>query len=342
MTTADIASLPNLVTSDNLDEMVARAADMILRDFRLDVMQHLGCSPKADQINWAVYKTTVLMAEAYAWGGSIPNPAPFAELLATTPLPTSHVDWALDFLGDVSLSTAAVWIYLADRAIATGRVSVPLADCAARLDLDIDQVEESVDALCRLGLVSAWTFDGQSCATLSPLSAERLGLKLQSGSSAGTLGWVSRSKRDPPVRRRSKIRTATDLQIRLELLASDSLRPDQIAEARETVEDLIHDQSGAKKKRLPDTILANPPRPFVLITGSATVWQETSTGKCSACGSAESHSTIHGSTICLRCHRYSFDWILDRLKRSAAAAAIAEAKAPKPTFAQLHHPREAS
>jgi len=107
----------------------------------------------------------------------------------------------------------SVWSYIRDQSSVLKRVAIPLSDVASATSLSGVDVDLAVAELGELGLVSAWSSGGVPSATLTPLAASRLGLKLrnQTRGWAG-LVWIPIQSRDPKDRRRaSRIIYATDL-----------------------------------------------------------------------------------------------------------------------------------
>jgi len=232
---------------------------------------------------------------------------------------------------DTDDPTLLVWTAIADQAERFHRVLIPLAVLSDRTGLDLPTLDLALDQLSDLGLLTCWDDGHGPTATLSPLAASRLGLKLRVDHT-GQLGlaWVALTAKDRRTRLRPrKVRPASDFAANLDRIASDALRPDQIAEAREQA----HLRAPRPGRRLSDAQSTDLPRPIVILTGSATLWAEHAPGTCPACLGAR----LPSSTYCLRCDRWGLDWLLHRLRESDRLAAEAKLRARSlRTFAGRH------
>ena len=226
--------------------------------------------------------------------------------------------------------TVAVWLSMQEAAHG-GRVIVPLAALAEVAGVDPTSLDDALSELAALGLVSSWDPGSGAAATLTPMAAARLGLKLRRVTSGmAGLAWVALDSPDPRDRRRSRrVVNATDVGFSsLDQFAGPYPRPDEVAADAEDA-----DRSSPRPARkLPDSAL-NPdrlPRPTVLLTGCAP-WQRPPTGgvwHCPACKGLP----LRASTLCLICDRWGLDWLLVKIRAAdarteAARSAAAESRA---------------
>ena len=226
--------------------------------------------------------------------------------------------------------TVAVWTVIADVAAALSRVNVPLEMIAERTGLDPSEVDEAVSQLGEVGLVASWNPGEGPVATLTPLAAARLGLKLRRFDGKAGMEWIPVNRSDPGERRRPKrVFQASALRVDLDKIPGDAPRPDQIAEATEAVESM----APRPGRRLPDSATAKLLGPSILIEGCASVWRETNGGRCTACKGLP----LARSTYCLRCSRWGLDWLLDRIWAAERRAAAAKGRNEEArTFAERH------
>jgi hypothetical protein len=280
-----------------------------------------------------------------------------ADLVAETQLPQAKVDQALELLNPLGPEAAAVWFALIDQAYRLGHVNVWQDRLAEKFETNIYVIDLALSRLARARLASTWYApETATRATLSPWSAAFAGLKLTSTEAGELVSWRRIGTREPrPKLKRSKrARNATDLEIRLEQLADDrAMSPADIATAREQLDE------PRRAPRIPDSILTEPPRPRILITGSASIWTEGEppdhcTGHHREAPQrpfhagpdsppadkgrhrATNHENLNPGTICLRCDSWSLDWLLARIANFQAAATK---PTTSKTFAQSHNKR---
>lgn len=172
---------------------------------------------------------------------------------------------------------------------------------------------EDLDALRESGLVSTCSWAGSEVATLTPLSASRLGLRI-----GPKLTWVDASIR--PKRKKPKRDAETSLDpSRLADERAD--RPDEIAMANERIEAEAQRQDRRRTFRRTDAEVAGRelPYPSTLLQGCR-AWERIAPRPCPACLGKK----LHASTYCLICDRWGLDWLLARL------TPIVQKKACKP------------
>lgn len=176
---------------------------------------------------------------------------------------------------------------------------------------------EAVESLAASGLISVCAWEGGEVATLSPLAAERLGVRISSTSGGG---WVWTSK-DARVQRRRprKGRTKTET-LDAEAVADPGLTAEDFAVLNERIEAYAVEGRANRRQRLDDEQLTGRhlPRPAVILTGSDSSWAEfvRPRGVCSVCLGLP----LGPSTYCLRCDRWGLDWLLARIKAAEARA----------------------
>lgn len=181
------------------------------------------------------------------------------------------------------------------------RAWATLADIAELATLPPDAIPAILDDLTQSGLVEGWP--AKEAWTLTPLSAERLGLRLGAGP-LGVMSWVSSQAREP--RRRPNVVEA------------------------DRHEHLI--QSLPDRRSPFDLNLAFP---TLILTGSATVWTEKPgriAGKkapkkahryqCQACHGAR----LAPNAVCLRCQNWGLDHRLRRQQRTEVIHKIMTAR----------------
>jgi len=148
-------------------------------------------------------------------------------------------------------------------------VLVPIALIVDDTGIGPVEVDAALDQLGALGLVTAWVADADPVATLTPLAARRLGLKLRKESEGWRgLEWVPTSWKDRRERRRpTRIHDATSLEVNLDSFEGRALRPDQITAAAEAMARLVPKPG----RRLADDVRSGErlPRPTRIITGNA-------------------------------------------------------------------------
>jgi len=186
---------------------------------------------------------------------------------------------------------------LFDRVSQDRRVMVPLAELG-------DDVGPSVARLADADLVRLAEWDGAPVVTLSPLAAAKLGLCVAE-TSAG-YEWAA-APSQAPHRPRPRRRETVDLD---SLPDARALTPDEIAEARETVDAA----SGGVFDRL-DSL----PRPWVLLSGCQQ-WSghgdpEHVPSDCPAC----LNRPLRPTWYCLYCYRWGLDAVRNRLLASIRA-----------------------
>jgi hypothetical protein len=198
---------------------------------------------------------------------------------------------------------------------------------------------EAEDLLCELdlaGLLEIWETDDGPLVMLSPLAAERLGVRLVEVGAAGTPRWALSGDPDPPLPRARKVcrdeRAAT-----LEFVV-DTEPPPEVAAARgeraERAERAaLAPQAGEVEK--PATRTADDfPRPSLLIGLGLTPWPGPGVAQpagCPACGG----QTLGPQMYCLFCDR----WGLDRLAFATSQPAAAPGT-PAPPTAKPKPPRK--
>lgn len=196
-------------------------------------------------------------------------------------------------------STAQTWL-----AISTdSRVLVPIGDFPA----------EDLDALRESGLLSVTTWEGSEVATLTPLSASRLGLRI-----GPRFTWV-----DASIRPKRKVpKREADAPLDPSRIADDRAdRPDDIAIANERIEAEAQRRGRRNGMVRTDAEIAGRDLPFpaVLLEGCQ-AWHTIRTLPCRAC----LNKKLRASTYCLVCDRWGLDWLLARV------APIVKKKASKP------------
>jgi hypothetical protein len=219
----------------------------------------------------------------------------------------------------------AVWNLITDLAVNTCRVTVPFAMIADRIGLTLDEVDDAVADLGEVGLVSAWDPGGGPSATLTPLAARRLGLKLRRFEGRDGNEFMPVGRPDPLERqRRRKTIAASTLGIDLDRLPGDAPRPDMIVEAAEAIEALAPRRAGRES----DDAARQLPRPPVMLEGCRP-WPEGwpghpgYDGRCPACRG----SKLSAAVYCLVCDRWGLDWRVNRLLQADRLAdALASAK----------------
>lgn len=244
----------------------------------------------------------------------------------------------------------AVWTCVADQAERLCKVGVPFETLEERTGLSLGEIEHALDELSIKGLVTSWNPGPGPVATLTPFAAHSLGLKLRPSSARhGGLNWMPLGRPDPKARRPRprKILSMTDLDLAPDQLAGTAPRPDQIAEAREQLEAT----APKRGRRLSDRASDRLPWPTVILTGSCTFWDE-STSPPFAIGSTGDHLThdslcpackslpLSPAVSCLRCGRWGLDWLLDRIRQAERVSEAMKALPPPKSFAHRHSPAE--
>ena len=193
---------------------------------------------------------------------------------------------------------AAAWgAIISDR-----RVLVPLAEIGAG--------EDAVDALASEGLVSVcmWVVKREGKmdelaphVTLTPLSASRLGLRVERRR-GGRMEWTTK----PPKRRRPREADAIDPAREVDPKA---MRPDEIASINERIDN--HSSELMSRRRLTDDQRSGRrmPEPSVLLTGCRAWPVAREDGACPVCKGRK----LRASTYCLVCDRWGLDWLLARV-----------------------------
>lgn len=208
------------------------------------------------------------------------------------------------------------------------RVNVPYPTILEATGLDPYVLEVALDHLAQAGLCAAWDPGSGPCATLTPLAARRLGLKLRRADGPrGGCHWVPADRREPKQRRAPVIaQAATDLGVNLDSIPGNSPRPDEVAEAAEDL-----DSSAPRAdRRLSDEQSTRLPRPAILLEGSR-AWpggfpgQVDHDGQCPACRG----EPLRPSTYCLVCDGWGLDWLVGRIRRDEASADAREKAAAK-------------
>jgi hypothetical protein len=204
----------------------------------------------------------------------------------------------------------AVWLLVCDLAVTLSRVSVPTVDLVERTGFDVEAIETALVDLAGSGLVATWDDGSGPVATLTPLAAARLGLKLRRFEGRGGLEWMPASRPDPKERRRAgRVVAASSLGLDLDRLAGSDSEPSDIVAASEAVERL----APARGRRLADRVYL--PAPTVTLTGCRT-WPDGwpgrvgDDGRCSACRGARLSSSVY----CLVCDRWGLDWLVAILR----------------------------
>lgn len=196
-------------------------------------------------------------------------------------------------------SSAETWI-----AISTDfRVMVPTEDFPP----------DDLDALRESGLISVCTWKGSEAATLTPLAAFRLNLRI-----GPKLTWVDASAK--PKKKKSR-RDAEDPLDPSRVVDDRALRPDEVAIANERIEREAERQVKRRKYHRSEAEIAGRDLPFpgVLLEGCQ-AWHTIRTLPCRACLDKK----LRASTYCLVCDRWGLDWLLARV------APIVQKKASKP------------
>lgn len=215
-----------------------------------------------------------------------------------------------------------VWNALADAATG-GQVATPLDDLESSTGLGSREVDDAIDELSRLGMVTSWTAEGKAVATLTPRSAAELGLKIDrvTGSLVRGLAWIRVRDRRADYELPPKPWNALAVDVlggderssSLDYFPSDCPPPDEFAQVAEWIR---ANEPPPRKARLSDREIDFLPCPQVILTGSAP-WRAGKPGVCPVCEG----KPLGSSTYCARCDRWGLDWILDRRRRNEAIEA---------------------
>jgi hypothetical protein len=243
---------------------------------------------------------------------------------------------------DASLTLAAwsAWDALSGQATRLRRVLVPLATIAEEAGLGPADLDSALDELSALGWATSWTAEGDPVATLTPLGAARLGLKLRRvREGMAGLAWMPADGREGRERCSDGAAVnATSAGVHLDAFADDQTpSAHQVAEAREQVDAL--GETLRSKRKLSDAELDADrlPRPSIILMGCQP-WGERPSGPCPACNGAPIR---RASTYCARCDRWGLDFLLGRIWRAidrAEAERAGEKKARRKGFAARHAP----
>ena len=210
----------------------------------------------------------------------------------------------------LSVEAAAVWLLVSS----DPRVLVPTAEVADRADLDLWTFDSATGELVQAGLVDASQID-RAYLTLSPLSAESLGLRIgRSTGGLASLVWVD--AKTPASRERARPVKRSKSRDYSREVVSDDLDPFDQVIAIEAVE--------AYLERILAEVTGRPlakdefPRPSILLSGCQS-WQSDPIVRSSECPSCRrvGDASVGSSAYCLRCDRWGLDWILARLATRA-------------------------
>jgi hypothetical protein len=244
---------------------------------------------------------------------------------------------------------ADVFNEIVRQAKSLGRVSVKAEDIAKGTGLDLAGVDEALDRLAEMGLASAWTdAKGRPVATLSPLAARRLGIKIRRDRwGQAILGWQPLGRPEPRAYSRpaKRLVNATDLGSdeaggNLDRWEGDEPSADAKRMASEGTA-IVDEKKTAR--RLSDNML-DPDRlpwPSLILMGSGGWSREQGDGPCPVCQGRK----LRPNEACGYCLEWGLAWLLRRTEagdrryeaeRERAREARAEARGGKrvESFAQ--------
>jgi hypothetical protein len=201
-------------------------------------------------------------------------------------------------------------------AVVKALVRAPVAwqtpdDLAAALGWNAEQTTDVLALLDAAGWVEVWEREPGPVVTLSPLGAERLGVRLMERGAEETPRWIGVGEPDQsPLRAKnvcSYLRAAN-----LDFVADPLLPPDLAVEAAEHVTTFL---CSAQTERFDLHVCDELPKPTLLLGQSLTPWPGPGHERdaiCPACGTAE----LMPHMYCLYCDR----WGLDDLMQTARPA----------------------
>ena len=183
---------------------------------------------------------------------------------------------------------------------------------AAKLGGDRDATLDAIADLDSAGWLAPWEMDGDLHVILTPLAAERLGVKLVPAGKSETMRWAPID--DPEPNPRAPGRGQGDVDA-LDLIPDPSPGPEEEAEASERAERLVR----LSAQDVEASMLSTLPRPSILLGSGLTPWpgpSESNGRACPGCGS----EPISEKAYCLVCDRWGLDPLLAALQGKAQTA----------------------
>lgn len=205
-----------------------------------------------------------------------------------------------------------VWAMILDDAVIRHVVVVPIESIAQRLGLSPETVEEGIGRLVLAGLIERWPASRRGPSVcLSASSAADLGLVLARVSNAiEALEWSEKSRKGRAEKsRKGPATNESDLDCDLDSMVGPDRRPEDIAISIEEAE-----RTAPKYSRRSSDREADPDRlpcPTILIEGPR-AWTAEAASPCPVC----TGRTLRPSEMCLRCDRWSLDWMVARIWRA--------------------------